>query len=114
MSNAIFFILLGGASAVAIGLGYSWEPIATMAGAVMGVYAIVKADIKAAISERILRRIAKETGTNGQLRRDLRGRLSRLFQRVRQPSACEPPGGRAAVAGQVGRAGGREQRQQNC
>ena len=89
MSNLVFFVLLGSVSAVGIGLGYPWEPIAAVAGAVMSVFALIKAEV----SERILRHVAKEIRVIGDLRRDLRGRLSGLIRRVCRPSSREPPGG---------------------
>jgi hypothetical protein len=71
-----------------LGFGYPWELIATLAGAAISVYGLVGA----ALSERILRRIAKDVRGLATRRSGLRRRLSDLVRRVcRRPSWQQPP-----------------------
>jgi len=91
MSNVIVFALLGSAAAVGIWFGYSWDLVLAIAGAAMSSYALIKQEV----SEGILRYIAREIRTLGELRKDLRGRLSGLMRSVRRPPSREPPGGRS-------------------
>jgi hypothetical protein len=100
LSDFVFLLLLGSMSMAGIGLGFSWEPIATIAGAALGVYACVRqaiADrfvrIRLIVIESLARRIEKYTRTTAESDRGPRGRLSRLIRRVCQPSSREPPAG---------------------
>src|SRR5262245_11712630 len=92
MGNIPFLILLGSLSALANALGLSLELIIGLLGAVLSVYALIKAEI----SERLLKQIAGELGKLGELREELRScfrprGLAGLFQRLFRPPPKERP-----------------------